>query len=372
MTKPEQEIVPFIYDNKLQVCDILKKTKHLILSTKKYSNYIEKYTDITQTTTFKLPEITSYPILKNNDLIPLNKTTFNFFRPNSYGNPLFGETGTNFDNNKEIINKKSPRPKTENNVRNNPSKKIQFNSNNDECKNENISKLNISICEKNEENDLKQNEDNQNEEGDIKFNNLEEKVEIISNFYEDSKIETTKLLQENILKINQIKRSANFSENNHHIKSNSIKLKEISEMNEYLANSIKSINQKNFTSLFQSSYKETDEVNNRTIKLKSFHIQFKNLNSHNSNSTNSLEIYLPLDYIPIFYSLDSQMIIYILVMSCQFKGDSEVEFRHENVALLIERSEIFKNQTIFSPIKHFNSIKFNWFVPKIIYEVTIR
>ena len=61
------------------------------------------------------------------------------------------------------------------------------------------------------------------------------------------------------------------------------------------------------------------------------------------------------------------MIIYILVMSCQFKGDSEVEFRHENVALLIERSEIFKNQTIFSPIKHFNSIKFKVNQPTLVH-----
>ena len=53
MLKQETEIVPFKYENKLQVCDILKKTKHLIKSTKKYCNYMENYTYMTQTTTFK-------------------------------------------------------------------------------------------------------------------------------------------------------------------------------------------------------------------------------------------------------------------------------------------------------------------------------
>ena len=112
MLKEEMEIVPFKYENKLQVCDILKKTKHLIKSTKKYINYMQRYTNITQTTTFKLPDITSYPILKNNELIPLNRTTFDFFRPttSTTRDANIFQQGTNYTNSNPNLPK---RPQTE-------------------------------------------------------------------------------------------------------------------------------------------------------------------------------------------------------------------------------------------------------------------
>ena len=101
MFKQETEIAPFKYETKLHICDILKNTKNLIKCTTKYCNYMQKYTYFTQSSTFKLPEITSYPILKNNELIPLSKTTFDFFRPKT-NKILLGETGAKFYSQKQI------------------------------------------------------------------------------------------------------------------------------------------------------------------------------------------------------------------------------------------------------------------------------
>lgn len=52
--------------------DLLKKSKKLILNTKKYSDYSNYYNRLTMKYTFKLPGITHYPIQMNEDIIPIN------------------------------------------------------------------------------------------------------------------------------------------------------------------------------------------------------------------------------------------------------------------------------------------------------------
>ena len=50
--------------------DLLKKSKKLILNTKNYSNY---YNQLTMKHSFKLPNITNYPIQKNEGIIPIKR-----------------------------------------------------------------------------------------------------------------------------------------------------------------------------------------------------------------------------------------------------------------------------------------------------------
>ena len=57
--------------------DILKSTKSIIRNSSSFNKYITHYTSSIQISTFKSPDRSSYPILKNNDIIPLHKTTFN-------------------------------------------------------------------------------------------------------------------------------------------------------------------------------------------------------------------------------------------------------------------------------------------------------
>ena len=58
------------------VSNLLKKTKALVLSNNNYNNFMKHYNFLTQESTFKLPEITQYPILKNEEMIPVNRNTY--------------------------------------------------------------------------------------------------------------------------------------------------------------------------------------------------------------------------------------------------------------------------------------------------------
>lgn len=55
---------------------VLQKTKRLISETKAFKAYINNYKEITIEPTFKLPEVNSYPIVKNKEFIPLSTIDF--------------------------------------------------------------------------------------------------------------------------------------------------------------------------------------------------------------------------------------------------------------------------------------------------------
>lgn len=58
--------------------DILKSTKCLIVSSKQYSDYTQHYLNTIHINSFKQPEIETYPVLKNHDLISLATKTYSF------------------------------------------------------------------------------------------------------------------------------------------------------------------------------------------------------------------------------------------------------------------------------------------------------
>ena len=66
----------FKYHKKYQLTEILKTTKDVIVNSSKYKDYSKDYYHTTHINTFKQPEIEAYPIIKNKELIPLNKTIF--------------------------------------------------------------------------------------------------------------------------------------------------------------------------------------------------------------------------------------------------------------------------------------------------------
>jgi hypothetical protein len=76
----EENYLPLIYSesrNKQKTSGLLKGTKNLILNTTKYNSYIRNYTTLTQTTTFKDPDVTSYPITKNKHILSLSVKKYN-------------------------------------------------------------------------------------------------------------------------------------------------------------------------------------------------------------------------------------------------------------------------------------------------------
>ena len=56
-----------------QSVELLKKSKKLILDTVKYFNYSTFYNKLTMKHTFKIPEVTDYPIQTNETIIPIHK-----------------------------------------------------------------------------------------------------------------------------------------------------------------------------------------------------------------------------------------------------------------------------------------------------------
>ena len=52
--------------------DIIQKSKQLILSSRKYNEYLDSYKENTQIFSFQLPNVKSYPIRKNFELLPIS------------------------------------------------------------------------------------------------------------------------------------------------------------------------------------------------------------------------------------------------------------------------------------------------------------
>jgi hypothetical protein len=372
----ENEIVPFKYEDKLQVCDILKKTKHLIKSSHKYTDYIEKYTYITQITTFKLPEITSYPILKNNELIPLNKTTFEFFRPKSGDtNFLLGDNAKNFPNGNHDINGLPSRPHTQlkqrqiisqykpNSFENNSHHAERENgicfdrakeSGLDECNNEFLLDKSVNL-NNNFKNEGKENMEN-----------------LINKFSIDDKINPSTILKQNIQKINRVTNSYKLSSESSK-KTSKIKHFEGSDLKGLFIERVETLKSNNYIPTFPAFYEEKEENQLFSLQLKSFTIHFRNISDDNPDSSPIVfEIYIPFDYIPIIYSLDNCDLINLVVLCSDFNEDySNIKFNHQKFHLFAEKSGLIEsnNTTI---LKHFSSIPFHWIISDKNFEVSLR
>lgn len=61
--------------------DIIHKSKQLILSSTNYNDYLDSYKENTQIFSFQLPNVKSYPIRKNFDLLPISNSESNTISP---------------------------------------------------------------------------------------------------------------------------------------------------------------------------------------------------------------------------------------------------------------------------------------------------
>ena len=68
----------FKYKKQNDLVEILKSTKDLVVNSRKYRSYSRDYNMTTHINSFKRPEIETYPIIRNTELIPLNKTLFDY------------------------------------------------------------------------------------------------------------------------------------------------------------------------------------------------------------------------------------------------------------------------------------------------------
>ena len=66
--------------NKSEVNDIIFLTKKLTLNNRKYTNYIETYEKSTQLSSFKEPNMSSYPLFQNKDYISFQRLDNNTYQ----------------------------------------------------------------------------------------------------------------------------------------------------------------------------------------------------------------------------------------------------------------------------------------------------
>jgi hypothetical protein len=150
---------------KKNVNNLLNKTKGLILSNKNYNNFMKKYLILTQVSSFKLPEISNYPILKNDYNIPIARTTFT---TKNDKNIIFSALNKNSKKKQKDKDKEKPQDKTKAKDKNNDLFKL--NDISDE-------KGNITTKNKNIKDNLFNNNNNNPNENDKENNNNDDNNE---------------------------------------------------------------------------------------------------------------------------------------------------------------------------------------------------
>lgn len=261
-----EDYLPFKYDDLTNVNGILKNTKVLIKNSKQFNKYIDKYSAKTQVVSFKLPEITTYPILKNKELISHNNTHYdvsnelNWLNKNRKHNEEKHRTVQNF------FKLKRPEDTKEETKQKNRTFIVN-----------DASRKNLNIFSKT----------SSHSSNSIKFNELDvflDNTQTINLFYQHDNI------------FNKI----NYYENL--IKEKVESLKEIITNENQTTNLVKKIN--------------NDSKLDIHLTLSSVKIELKNLKAMESPS---MSTFLPLVFLPFFYNNDIKFFIKVLPFILKFK-----------------------------------------------------
>ena len=303
--------------------DMFKLIKKLCVNNRDYNNYKNEYTLTTQNITFKKPEIEVYPIIKNDQYIPINRRTFylNSVR-NKKKNDLL-QNKTDFSN---FFNKE----KEENNDINNAPK---------------LNLHNLLITE----NSSSSNNNNQNDKNKKRtfrpktaFNLYNNNLKTNSNKPTLKGLEKIKILRD-ILFYDESYLNLNYDESEIFYK--------INYYNEYIHNRISYFNNeknKNYTNILKKDYFNYERIGKKNsnfyvtkenemkinITLKSMKIEFVNLT--NKNKKNSI-FNIPFSILPIFYYKNLENLKYLLIACFNFNENfDKIQFDDEGIYHLLE------------------------------------
>jgi hypothetical protein len=282
-----EDYLPFKYDDLTNINGILKNTKTLIKNSKKFNRYIDKYSEKTQVVSFKLPEITTYPILKNKELISHNNTHYdlsnelNWLNKNKKNHEEKHRTVQNFFKLKRPeIAKEETKEKNKTFIINDASKK------------------NLNIF----------NKTSSHSNNFIKFNELDLFLDLSSTnkiSYEHDKIFNKTNYYENL-----IKEKVEF-------------LKDMTNIENQTTNLVKKTN--------------NDSKLDINLTLSSVKVDLKNLKVPESPI---ISTYLPLVFLPFFYNNDIQYFIKLLPFILKFNqtGD-QISFDSDELLKLIKLTQ---------------------------------
>jgi len=330
--------------NHKNVHNLLKITKEIVLDNKKFKNYRDSHMNLTQELSFKLPEITNYPLMKNEEIVALRGRSVKS-RENTV--PIIGHDNQNLDD-LHFAEKFGFQP--------NKTKAIFFEKNSTYFNktfngaHRNILKSFLNAEGINYDNNLESNNRIKNifdmnliydPELNIKQFNLEK--EIFNKFYQAENFEEIQKFL--VDKIHEI----------------------INGRNENITTEKAKV--------FSATYKESDyQVN---LKCESLHVKF--VPKDTSEIGNAICFTLPFTILPIFYFVDS--FIFKLLLSKILKFDTEFKqisidlenFRqtiYELSSLILNNNEIHKESILLNKNKN-AKIRIDWITPKCVYEMTV-
>jgi len=274
------------------VNNLLQKTKSLVLSNKNYTKFMKNYLILTQQSSFKLPEITNYPILKNQFLIPISRKTYS--------------SGNQFIRKINRLDPEDSKPSYESN--NNNIENLSL-SNNQLVKN--INNVNNNISSDYKERKLKHgnidNNNNRDKNLQLELEDLKSKQKLNNNYDKISIIENESADSKNTNVVNNF----NFTDLN-----SPINLNNLSEDIKYLMNSKEKDERskilKNKKLLFENE-----------LKLKSFILKTNTPSKtlfERKFSLRSSDLDYPKDYLNknLYLNSDYKTLILDLLVDCEF------------------------------------------------------
>ena len=127
------------------------------------------------------------------------------------------------------------------------------------------------------------------------------------------------------------------------------------------------------TSLTKNHFQGTN--NQVTYYLKSFQLQLKSFNNTMKIGMKNVELMIPFSYIPIIYCLDSDSLIWFIILTTKFNDKfTQINFIEDKVYQFINTYESLHNisKNCQSLYNHFQSQKFDWITPNLLFEAIIK
>ena len=299
--------------------DMFKLIKKLCVNNKDYNEYKHEYTLTTQNITFKKPEIEVYPIIKNDQYIPINRRTF-------YLNSLRNTKKNDLKQNKTDFSNFFNKEKEENN---------------------NVPKLNLQnlLITENSSSSNNNNQNDKNKKRTFRPKtafNLSNNMKTNLNKPTLKGFEKIKILRD-IFFYDESYLNLNYDESEIFYK--------VNYYNEYIHSRISYFQlekNKNYTNILKKDYFNYERIGknnsnfyvtkeNETkinLTLKSMKIEFVNLT--NKNKKNSI-FNIPFSILPIFYYKNLENLKYLLIACFNFNENfDKIQFEEEGIYHLLE------------------------------------
>lgn len=342
-----EDFFPIKYEDSMDLNTLLKQTKNLVKNSDNYNAYITKYTNKIQITSFKLPQVSSYPILVNTELIPHGRANGSVLKEKDLHNK-----NANFSLLSIIDHPRSESVKISN------SKNSIFQKEYSHVQQQSVRELS-----------LIKNNNNRPSFMSMKYVMNSDKKETHSFSWDLNQYlnEIDIFVKEPYL---DLEYNNKMIFNNFEFHFNTIK----SKLEYYKENK----NENHTTRLIKKINPGTEKE--IILKLSSIKIIFKNLTDTNKRLK---KFFIPLSLVIMFYCGDLDFIKFLVLSIFRFNEDYDsLNLEESEIKKILQTSKVFQfddNETKMTKDRNFlfrkyrdNIYKFYWITPIYIYEIEIK